>query len=110
LTHHGLGHLFDETRTADESFSKPHPGMLLELSDVMQVPVRRMLMVGDTTHDLQMAMNAGVDGVAVTYGAHPLDTLQTTNSLGYVHSVPELSAWLKQNTYTELAAAKPHKD
>jgi phosphoglycolate phosphatase len=106
LTHHGLGDLFDETRTADESFSKPHPAMLLELSDVMQVPVRRMLMVGDTTHDLQMAINAGVDGVAVTYGAHPLDTLQTTDSLGYVHSVPELSTWLKQNTYIDLAAAK----
>jgi phosphoglycolate phosphatase len=107
LAHHGLGHVFEETRTADESFSKPHPGMLLELSDVLQVPVRRMLMVGDTTHDLQMAINAGVDGVAVTYGAHPLDTLQTTDSLGYVHSVPELSSWLKQNTYIDLAAAKP---
>jgi phosphoglycolate phosphatase len=54
-----------------------------------------------------MAINAGVDGVAVTYGAHPLDTLQTADSLGYVHSVPELSAWLKQNTYINLAAAKP---
>jgi phosphoglycolate phosphatase len=107
LAHHGLGHVFEETRTADESFSKPHPGMLLELSDVLQVPVRRMLMVGDTTHDLQMAINAGVDGVAVTYGAHPLDTLQTTDSLGYVHSVPELGAWLKHNTYIDLAAAKP---
>jgi phosphoglycolate phosphatase len=107
LAHHGLGHVFEETRTADESFSKPHPAMLLELSDVLQVPVRRMLMVGDTTHDLQMAINAGVDGVAVTYGAHPLDTLQTTDSLGYVHSVPELSAWLKHNTYTDLAVVKP---
>jgi phosphoglycolate phosphatase len=107
LAHHGLSHVFEETRTADESFSKPHPGMLLELSDVLQVPVRRMLMVGDTTHDLQMAINAGVDGVAVTYGAHPLDTLQTTDSLGYVHSVPELSNWLKHNTYIDLAAAKP---
>ena len=107
LAHHGLGHVFEKTRTADESFSKPHPGMLLELSDALQVPVRRMLMVGDTTHDLQMAINAGVDGVAVTYGAHPLDTLQTTDSLGYVHSVPELSNWLKQNTYIDLVAAKP---
>jgi phosphoglycolate phosphatase len=107
LAHHGLRHVFEETRTADQSFSKPHPAMLLELSDVLQVPVRRMLMVGDTTHDLQMAINAGVDGVAVTYGAHPLDTLLTTDSLGYVHSVPELSNWLKQNTYIDLAAAKP---
>ncbi|MCW1965038.1 HAD-IA family hydrolase, partial [Polynucleobacter sp.] len=59
LKHHQIGHLFHETRTADESFSKPHPGMLLELSDATQVPTRRMLMIGDTTHDLDMAANAG---------------------------------------------------
>jgi phosphoglycolate phosphatase len=53
-----------------------------------------------------MAINAGVDGVAVTYGAHPLDTLQTTDSLGYVHSVLELNSWLKHNTYTDLAVDK----
>lgn len=106
LDFHRLDHLFDETRTADESFSKPHPGMLLELSDVLQVPVRRILMVGDTTHDLQMALNAGVDGVAVTYGAHPLDTLQTTDSLGYVHSVPELRGWLVNNVYADTSTKK----
>lgn len=106
LDFHRLGHLFDETRTADESVSKPHPAMLLELSDVLQVPVRRILMVGDTTHDLQMAINAGVDALAVTYGAHPLDTLQTTNSLAYVDTVPELSAWLKGNVYGNSMTAK----
>lgn len=106
LDFHQLGHLFDATRTADESCSKPHPAMLLELSDALQVPVRRILMVGDTTHDLQMAINAGVDGLAVTYGAHPLDTLQTTDSLAYVHNVPELSAWLKSNAYADALTAK----
>ena len=78
LRDHLLGHIFHETRTADESFSKPHPGMLLELSDATQVPTRRILMVGDTTHDLDMAANAGVDAIAVTYGAHPPDTLKTS--------------------------------
>ena len=97
LSHHQLGHLFHETRTADESFSKPHPGMLLELSDVMQVPMRRMLMIGDTTHDLDMAANAGVDAVAVTYGAHPPSTLKESSSLAHVDDVAQLTTWLNQN-------------
>ena len=97
LKHHQIGHLFHETRTADESFSKPHPGMLLELSDVTQVPTRRILMVGDTTHDLDMAANAGVDAIAVTYGAHPPDTLKTSKSLAHLDDVPQLAQWLKQN-------------
>lgn len=97
LAHHQIGHLFHETRTADESFSKPHPGMLLELSDAMQVPTRRMLMIGDTTHDLDMAANAGVDAIAVTYGAHPPHTLKESQSLAHVDSVPQLTQWLKDN-------------
>jgi len=97
LNHHQIGHLFHETRTADESFSKPHPGMLLELSDMTQVSTRRMLMIGDTTHDLDMAANAGVDAVAVTYGAHPADTLKASPSLAHVDDVSQLSQWLKAN-------------
>jgi phosphoglycolate phosphatase len=71
--------------------------MLLELSDVTQVPTRRILMIGDTTHDLDMAANAGVDALAVTYGAHPPDTLKTSQSLAHVDNVAELSQWLQQN-------------
>jgi phosphoglycolate phosphatase len=56
-----------------------------------------MLMIGDTTHDLDMAANAGVDAVAVTYGAHPPDTLKTSPSLAHVDDVSQLSQWLKQN-------------
>lgn len=97
LQHHQIEHLFHETRTADESFSKPHPGMLLELSDVLQVPTRRMLMIGDTTHDLDMAANAGVDAIAVTYGAHPPSTLKEAPSLAHVDDVPQLAQWLKEN-------------
>jgi phosphoglycolate phosphatase len=56
-----------------------------------------MLMIGDTTHDLDMAANAGVDAVAVTYGAHPPDTLRTSPSLAHVDDVEELAKWLKEN-------------
>lgn len=97
LRHHQLEHLFHDTRTADESFAKPHPGMLLDLSDRLQVPVRKMLMIGDTTHDLQMAQAAGVDGIAVTYGAHPADALRSANSLACFDNVELLGNWLRQN-------------
>jgi phosphoglycolate phosphatase len=99
LRHHQLEHLFHDTRTADESFSKPHPGMLLDLSDSLQVPVRKMLMIGDTTHDLEMAQAAGVDGVAVTYGAHPADALRSANSLACLDNVNQLADWLENNLH-----------
>ena len=62
--------LFDGSRTADETASKPDPRMLLELMHEFGVAPERTLMIGDTTHDLQMAANAGAAGVAVSYGAH----------------------------------------
>ena len=99
LRHHQLEHLFHDTRTADESFAKPHPGMLMDLSDRLQVPVRKMLMIGDTTHDLQMAQAAAVDAVAVTYGAHPADALRSANSLACFDNVEVLGNWLMQNLH-----------
>jgi phosphoglycolate phosphatase len=101
LNFHELKHLFHDTRTADESFSKPHPGMLLDLSDSLQVPVRKMLMIGDTTHDLEMAQSAGVDGVAVSYGAHPADALKAAKSLACLDNVEQLVAWLQNNLYVQ---------
>jgi phosphoglycolate phosphatase len=97
LGFHQLEDLFHDTRTADETFSKPHPAMLIELSESLMVPMDRMLMIGDTTHDLLMANNAGVDAVAVTYGAHPEHVLKTENPLECVKNVSELSDWLAGN-------------
>ncbi|SNC60847.1 HAD-IA family hydrolase [Polynucleobacter victoriensis] len=97
LGFHALEDLFDDTRTADETFSKPHPAMLIELSESLMVPMDRMLMIGDTTHDLLMANNAGADAVAVTYGAHPEHVLKTENPLVCVNNVSELSDWLAGN-------------
>lgn len=70
-----LGHYFSATRCADESKSKPHPQMILDVLDVLNVEPARALMVGDSIHDLNMANNAGVDCVGVSYGAHDHDTL-----------------------------------
>jgi len=88
---------FEATRCADEGFAKPHPGMLLGLLDVTGVDPARALMVGDTTHDLELAANAGVDAVAVTYGAHPESLLMTRPAQARVGSVTELHRWLATN-------------
>jgi phosphoglycolate phosphatase len=93
----GLGRLFAASRCADESHSKPHPAMLMELASELSVSPQRMLMIGDTTHDLQMAAAAGVHSVGVTYGAHLLEHLSPHSALALVRSVPELRTWLATN-------------
>jgi phosphoglycolate phosphatase len=97
LTHTGMKHYFDFTRCADEGFPKPHPEMLERLMDFCAVDKDRVLMIGDTTHDLQLAANAGVQAVAVSYGAHPRDLLQSHTPLAVTHSVAELRQWLTAN-------------
>jgi phosphoglycolate phosphatase len=93
----GLGSFFHASRCADETFSKPHPAMLLELMSQFGVEASRTLMIGDTTHDLQMATNACVPGVGVTYGAHPKENLETLAPLTCVESVTKLHLWLNTN-------------
>jgi phosphoglycolate phosphatase len=90
----GLRPWFEATRCADEGFAKPHPDMLFMLMDLTGVQPRRALMVGDTTHDLELAANAGVDAVAVSYGAHDADLLATRPAKARCNSVAELHRWL----------------
>ena len=89
--------LFDGSRTADETLSKPHPLMLQELMAEFGVAPGRTLMIGDTTHDLQMAVNAGVPCVGVSFGAHDHATFEPFAPLFVAHSTLELHAWLLQN-------------
>lgn len=95
LDHSGLRPLFQSSRCADECHSKPHPQMLEELMQEFGVSAEATVMIGDTSHDLLMASNAGVDSLAVTYGAHPHDHLLEHKPLACLHSVPELDRWLK---------------
>jgi len=97
IEHSGLGRYFHASRCADECFSKPHPQMLDELMAEFAVAPEATLMIGDTTHDLQMAANAGVASVAVSYGAHTVDALGQVASLYCAPTVAELRAWLKAN-------------
>ncbi|MDP2262278.1 MAG: HAD-IA family hydrolase [Hydrogenophaga sp.] len=86
--------VFDGSRTADETAGKPHPLMLHELMAEFGVPPERTLMIGDTTHDLQMALNAGCASVGVSYGAHEPDAFHALGPLHVAHSVRELHDWL----------------
>jgi phosphoglycolate phosphatase len=89
--------VFDGSRTADQTAGKPHPLMLQELMAEFDVPPERLLMIGDTTHDLQMAVNAGCASVGVSYGAHEPDVFHVLHPLSVVHSVRELHDWLLRN-------------
>ena len=97
MTHGGLDGVFDWSRCADETHSKPHPQMLHDLMGRFMIEPERTLMIGDTTHDSQMAVNAGVAALSVTYGAHPREQLQTVAALAIVDSVGELRQWLDQH-------------
>ncbi len=92
-----LREIFDATRTADETCSKPDPQMLLELMRELGVAPERTLMIGDTTHDLQMALNAGTASVGVSYGAHEHEAFAALSPRTVAHSVSELAAWLTQH-------------
>ena len=88
---HGL---FDSSRTADETAGKPDPLMLHELMGELGVPAERTLMIGDTTHDLEMARRAGCDSIGVSYGAHHHDNFDALAPRFVAHSVAELQDWL----------------
>ena len=92
----GLRRYFRASRCADETHPKPHPAMLLELMDELDVAAGGALMIGDTSHDLEMARAAGVDALAVTYGAHAEDNLRSCQPRACVASVAELERWLSE--------------
>jgi len=92
-----LKSVFDASRTADQTAGKPDPRMLLELMQEFGVAPSRVLMIGDTTHDLQMALNAGCASVGVSYGAHSPEAFEVLRPRYIAHSVKELRDWLSAN-------------
>ena len=97
LRHVELQGVFDGSRTADETAGKPSPQMLFELMREFGVEPERTLMIGDTTHDLQMALNAGCASLGVSYGAHDPAAFAALQPLHVAHSVRELHDWLRLN-------------
>jgi phosphoglycolate phosphatase len=94
LSHVQLHGLFDSTRTADETASKPDPRMLVELMEELGTAPERTLMIGDTTHDLLLARNAGTASVAVSFGAHEHESFAAFGPRHVAHSTIELRDWL----------------
>ena len=92
-----LKDLFHASRTADETAGKPHPRMLHELMAEFGVAPERTLMVGDTTHDLQLAANAGCASVGVKYGAHDASALAALKPLYIADSAKGLHQWMLDN-------------
>jgi len=97
LAQQQLGAFFAATRCADEGFPKPHPDMLERLMDRVGVAPHQTLMIGDTTHDIELARNAGASALAVSYGAHSARGLDALTPLATMHSIVELRAWLLAN-------------
>jgi phosphoglycolate phosphatase len=91
----GLAGRFHATRTADETRSKPHPQMVLDLLDELGASPRRALVIGDSVWDLQMAAAAATPAVAVCTGAHPRAELLACSPLACLGGVCELADWLR---------------
>lgn len=92
-----LLHVFDAIRTADQTAGKPDPLMLHELMDELNIAPVQTLMVGDTTHDMQLAKNALCHSVAVTYGAHRAEELAVFRTVYTAQSTSDLHQWLLEN-------------
>lgn len=98
----GLGPLFHTTRCADETFSKPHPQMLLQILEELGIEAGEALMIGDTEYDLQMAKNARVKSLAVSYGVHSRERLMQFEPLGCLDAIHQLTDWLESKTAVKL--------
>ncbi|MDR2874463.1 MAG: HAD-IA family hydrolase [Methylobacillus sp.] len=97
LDESGLRPYFQTSRCADECFSKPHPQMLLQIMDELNVAPERTLMIGDTSFDLQMANSASARSLAVTYGAQPLENLLAHKPLDHFDNFAQVWQWLQTN-------------
>jgi phosphoglycolate phosphatase len=90
----GCRGLFAVTRCADETASKPHPRMLLEVMEVAGVIPAQTLMIGDTIYDMQMARHAGTDALAVAYGVQAPARLLSEGAMGCLDAITDMLPWL----------------
>ncbi|MBL4711831.1 MAG: HAD-IA family hydrolase [Gammaproteobacteria bacterium] len=94
INEHGVANFFATTRCAGENKSKPHPEMLLEILQELHFSASQALMIGDSEHDLQMAINANVKSIGVTHGVHDARTLKKHQPLTCLSNITELSSYL----------------
>lgn len=91
----GLGPRFHTTRCASETFSKPHPLMLEEILEQLGMNVQDALMIGDTEYDMEMAKNAKMDRLGVSYGVHPEERLMKHQPIGCINHINQLDVFLQ---------------
>lgn len=103
LVETGLVSRFHATRCADETFSKPHPEMLLQIMDVLGAEPHETLMVGDTEYDMLLAKNAGTAALAVSYGVHDLTRLLQHDPLGHIDDISDLLPWIAERRRSPAA-------
>lgn len=96
LKEHTMHDYFAATRCGDESHSKPHPQMLEYLLDTLNIEPQQALMLGDTDYDMHMAQAAGMDCLAVTYGAHKKERLEAANPTVLCEDVAKIQQWLSK--------------
>jgi len=102
LSQTGIKDAFASSRCADECRSKPHADMILEILDELDVKAEKALMIGDTVYDLEMASNAGVDSIGVTYGVHSHAQLEKYAPINMVDNISEILPILKATTFTAM--------
>ncbi|MFT2090909.1 HAD family hydrolase [Paraglaciecola sp. 2405UD69-4] len=94
LLHSNTGHLFTTSKTADDASSKPSPDMLKQILSELDLQPSDVLMVGDTSYDMQMAETIGMDRIAVSFGVHNHETLMKHNPIAIIDSLPELTQFV----------------
>ncbi len=82
--------LFEITRAASETKSKPDPLMLAEILAFTGVKAEQAIMVGDTSYDLEMAQNIAMPRIGVSYGVHTPETLAQFNPIAIAADVKSL--------------------
>ncbi|MEM9102213.1 MAG: HAD-IA family hydrolase [Pseudomonadota bacterium] len=89
-------HFFQVTFSADDAESKPHPDMVLKVSKALKLDPSECVMVGDTTFDMEMAKNAGMQRVGVSYGAHQSDRLAVFDPIEIIDDIRDLPGILRR--------------
>jgi phosphoglycolate phosphatase len=96
LEHHGLIDRFATLQTADDAPGKPHPEMLRRAMAETGADPAATAMVGDTTFDILMALNAGTAAIGVGWGYHPPEELSAAGAHAVAAAAQDVRpAWLQ---------------
>ena len=90
LERHDLSAFFVTLQTSDDGPGKPHPEILHRAMAEAGTEPEETVMIGDTSYDMEMAVNAGVAALGVDWGYHGAEELRASGAAHVVESFPEL--------------------